>query len=742
MAASKLKHVFISYKSEEYDQASAVRMLLKMEGIPVWMAPESIESGDNYPTAIGKALDGCGCVLLMMSKASQASRWIQKEIEMAIGLSKTVVPLRLDDSPLNFSFRFMIGDCQAEKPERIDRADPNFKKILASVKKAIGWTDEAKKSAKTAAATTKKPDNTLKAPSESTNFIPKGLDKEVVAGEKVVETATLIEKTLNRLWGSKAFVETVGVDVGPSVIRYRLRMIGAVGSRLIKNAETDLLLALKVASVRLEAPIVGTREIGVELPRACREIVMLSELINSPEFTSFEGELPFVVGKNTFGSPVFFDVAKLPHMLVSGATGQGKSAFLQSLIASLMIKKDPDELRLALVDLKCVEFSAYSNAPHMLVKDPITDPYRAIALLKWLQAEMERRYGVFAEVNIRSYKEYDARFGSDPCKKLPYIVLIIDEFADFTLFSKQTREDFENNLIRLLAKSRAAGIHVILATQRLSADVITGTIKANIPSRIAFKTVSALDSRTILDKIGAESLLGRGDALFNPMSYLCPERVQTAFISDDEINEVLDYAKERYVSVFSPAMEEKLTELVDRARAKNDPDSYPKYDDQLKKAVVYAINSGELFCSTLQRSLSIGYNLAARLLDKMADLGFITPYEHGKPYKTLISIAEYEQFFGENFPGYDEIEEKAKKIGFDMTYMAYLKDATKFAIKEGRVSVAALQRKLKVNYTTASDVLDKMEELEFISKYDPQKPYRILVSVRGYEQFFGEPFES
>lgn len=740
--ASRLKHVFISYKSEEYDQASAARMILKMEGIPVWMAPESIESGDNYPTAIGKALDECGCVLFMMSKASQNSRWIQKEIEMAIGLSKVVVPLRLDDSPLNYSFRFMLGDCQAEKPESLTPTDPNFKKILASIKKAIGWTEAVKKTAKPKSTTAKKNQNGLKAPDARTNFIPKDLDSEVVNGEKIVETATLIEKTLNRLWGSKAFVETVGVDVGPCVLRYRLRMIGAVGSRLANAAESELLIALRVDSVRVEFPIIGTKEIGVEIPRRNREVVRLLDLVRTPEFKNFEGELPFIVGKDSFGTPVFYDVAKLPHLLVAGATGQGKSAFLRAMLTSLMIKKNPDELRIALVDVKGVEFTSFTDAPHNLLQKPITTPDRAVALLKWLQTEMERRYTVFSEVGLRSCLRYNEQFGSDPSKKMPYIVVVFDEFADFTIFSKQLRDDFENNLVRLLAKSRAAGIYIILSTQRPNAEVITGTIKANIPSRLALKTVSAVDSRIILDQPGAESLLGHGDALFNPMTYLGPMRVQTAYVSDRETSDFLLETKERFVSDFSPSIEQFIVDAVDRARAKNDPDAYPKYDEQLKRAVALAIREGKLNCSVLQRKNSIGYSLATRLLDKMAELGFITPYEHGKPYETLISIADYEQFFGEEFPSGNEIDGEAEKIGFDSTYMAYLKDATKFAIKTGRVSVTALQRKLRVEYSTASDVLDKMEELEFISKYDPKMPYSIRISIRGYEEFFHEPFDN
>lgn len=439
----------------------------------------------------------------------------------------------------------------------------------------------------------------------------------------IKDKARRIEECLDS-FGIKSKV--VQINIGPSVTCFELKPQRGVKVSKILNLSDDLSLALATSDIRIEAPIPGKSHVGIEVPNSQKEVVGLKEMIASEEFMKSTKELPFVLGKSISGLPKVSAIEKMPHLLVSGATGSGKSVCINTIIMSILYKHSPDEVKLLLIDPKIVELSIYNGIPH-LIMPVITDPKKASSSLFWAIREMERRYKLFEENHVRDISSYrDLSEIDENIEKLPYVVIIIDELSDLMMTAASEVEDY---ITRLAQKSRACGIHLIIATQRPTVDVITGTIKANIPSRIAFAVTSQIDSRTILDMSGAETLLGKGDMLFSPSDAMKPMRIQGAFVSDSEVLRVVNYIKqtreEEYDKKAMETVEEK-TKIVE-----NDDE-----DELIDEAIEIIINENTASVSLLQRKLKVGYARAGRIIDQLEARGVIGGYEGSKPRKILV----------------------------------------------------------------------------------------------------------
>lgn len=439
----------------------------------------------------------------------------------------------------------------------------------------------------------------------------------------IKDKARKIEECLDS-FGIKSKV--VQINIGPSVTCFELKPQRGVKVSKILNLSDDLSLALATSDIRIEAPIPGKSHVGIEVPNSQKEVVGLKEMIASEEFMKSTKELPFVLGKSISGLPKVSAIEKMPHLLVSGATGSGKSVCINTIIMSILYKHSPDEVKLLLIDPKIVELSIYNGIPH-LIMPVITDPKKASSSLFWAIREMERRYKLFEENHVRDISSYrDLSEIDENIEKLPYVVIIIDELSDLMMTAASEVEDY---ITRLAQKSRACGIHLIIATQRPTVDVITGTIKANIPSRIAFAVTSQIDSRTILDMSGAETLLGKGDMLFSPSDAMKPMRIQGAFVSDSEVLRVVNYIKqtreEEYDKKAMETVEEK-TKIVE-----NDDE-----DELIDEAIEIIINENTASVSLLQRKLKVGYARAGRIIDQLEARGVIGGYEGSKPRKVLV----------------------------------------------------------------------------------------------------------
>lgn len=439
----------------------------------------------------------------------------------------------------------------------------------------------------------------------------------------IKDKARRIEECLDS-FGIKSKV--VQINIGPSVTCFELKPQRGVKVSKILNLSDDLSLALATSDIRIEAPIPGKSHVGIEVPNSQKEVVGLKEMIASEEFMKSTKELPFVLGKSISGLPKVSAIEKMPHLLVSGATGSGKSVCINTIIMSILYKHSPDEVKLLLIDPKIVELSIYNGIPH-LIMPVITDPKKASSSLFWAIREMERRYKLFEENHVRDISSYrDLSEIDENIEKIPYVVIIIDELSDLMMTAASEVEDY---ITRLAQKSRACGIHLIIATQRPTVDVITGTIKANIPSRIAFAVTSQIDSRTILDMSGAETLLGKGDMLFSPSDAMKPMRIQGAFVSDSEVLRVVNYIKqtreEEYDKKAMETVEEK-TKIVE-----NDDE-----DELIDEAIEIIINENTASVSLLQRKLKVGYARAGRIIDQLEARGVIGGYEGSKPRKVLV----------------------------------------------------------------------------------------------------------
>ncbi|MDO4742531.1 MAG: DNA translocase FtsK 4TM domain-containing protein [bacterium] len=450
-------------------------------------------------------------------------------------------------------------------------------------------------------------------------------------------TATKLVDTL-RSFG----VETRIIDIsrGPAVTRYELQPSAGVKISKITNLADDIALNLATAGVRIEAPIPNKPAVGIEVPNKKVSMVSVREVIESSTFTNSKSKLSVAIGKDIAGEIMVTDIAKMPHGLIAGATGSGKSVCINSILISLLYKATPDEVKLLLIDPKVVELGVYNGIPHLLVP-VVTDPRKASGALGWAVTEMEKRYKMFDEIHVKNLEGYNkvAQTRED-IVKMPQIVIVIDELADLMMSAPNEVED---NICRIAQKARAAGMHLIIATQRPSVDVVTGLIKANIPSRVAFAVSSQVDSRTIIDMGGAEKLLGRGDMLFFPSGSIKPQRVQGCFVSDDEIERVLEYIKDDKTTEYDEdvMMEIERQAAKEKAAKSGLSEDLPSDDDpMLMDAIQCVVDAGQASTSLLQRRLKLGYARAARIVDQMEERGIVGPYEGSKPRQVLISKAQ------------------------------------------------------------------------------------------------------
>ena len=452
-------------------------------------------------------------------------------------------------------------------------------------------------------------------------------------------------------------VETRIVDIsrGPTVTRYELQPSAGVKISKITNLADDIALNLATAGVRIEAPIPNKAAVGIEVPNKASAVVEIRGILESPEFTSSKSKLTVALGRDIGGNAVITDIAKMPHGLIAGATGSGKSVCINSLIISLLYKATPDEVKLLMIDPKVVELGVYNGIPHLLVP-VVTDPRKASGALGWAVSEMEKRYKMFADRGVRDLAGYNRlveNLGDPEVLKMPHIVIIIDELADLMMTAPNEVEDSIN---RIAAKARAAGMHLIIATQRPSVDVVTGVIKANIPTRIAFAVSSQIDSRTILDSAGAEKLLGRGDMLFSPVGSTKPRRIQGCFVSDDEVEAVVEYIKGDHKADYDDdvMVEIERQAAVEKKQKTGLAEDGPDEDPMLTDAIRVVVESGQASTSLLQRKLKLGYARAARIVDEMEQRGVVGPYEGSKPRKVLITK---EQLMEREAAGADETAE-------------------------------------------------------------------------------------
>ncbi|RDY26853.1 DNA translocase FtsK [Romboutsia weinsteinii] len=448
--------------------------------------------------------------------------------------------------------------------------------------------------------------------------------------KRVLKNASLLEKTLSD-FGVEAKVNQV--TVGPTITRYEIQPSPGVKVSKIVNLTDDIALSLAAKSIRIEAPIPGKSAIGIEVPNEEPQMVTVREVLESEEFKKFESPLAMALGKDVAGKPIIGDIGKMPHLLIAGSTGSGKSVCVNTLISSILYKANPDEVKLLLIDPKVVELANYNDIPHLLIP-VVTDPKKAANALNWAVVEMNRRYKLFAETQVKDITSYNEKSE----EKLPKIVIIIDELADLMMVSANDIEDY---ICRLAQMARAAGMHLIVATQRPSVDVITGVIKANIPSRIAFAVSSQTDSRTILDMGGAEKLLGKGDMLFYPLGAAKPVRLQGAFISENESERVIEFVKNQVKDEVK--YEESIMETIAKTAITKTSDE----DDLLSEAIEFIVESGQGSSSMLQRKFKIGFNRAARLIDSMEERGIVGPSEGSKPRKVLISKQDLQNLEGE-----------------------------------------------------------------------------------------------
>ena len=520
-------------------------------------------------------------------------------------------------------------------PAEIPLGDPDTDALLASLSSMYGA-----------------PAQTPETPEEPKYIFPPVtlLKKDTSAQSEDVadELETNAAKLVDILRSFNVKTKIVNVSRGPTITRYELQPEAGTRVRSVANLVDDIALGLAADGVRIEAPIPGKSAIGIEVPNRSVSTVYIRDLIESEAFRSAKSRLTTCLGMDVAGAPIFLDAAKMPHLLICGATGMGKSVCINALIVSMLYKATPDEVKLILIDPKKVELNIYSGIPHLLVP-VVSDPKKAAGALHWAVTEMERRFELIEDVGMRDIKGYNEITKNDPDREyLPQIVIIIDELADLMMTAP---DDVEESICRLAQKARAAGMHLIIGTQRPSVDVITGLIKANIPSRIAFRVSSQMDSRVVLDAVGAEKLIGRGDMLYAPVGAPKPQRVQGSFVSEEEIDAIISFIKKNagHAAYSDDVMESIEKEAAmcgqkkGRAPAEGDDfdgDGTPD-DPMLKNAVELAVESGKISTSLIQRRLSLGYGRAAKLIDRMEQLGYVSAPDGQMPRDVLITKEQF-----------------------------------------------------------------------------------------------------
>ena len=469
-------------------------------------------------------------------------------------------------------------------------------------------------------------------------LMTEGTERSLKGGKKAItDNATRLQKTLYN-FGVSAKVENV--SVGPAITRYELKPAEGVRVSKIANLADDIALNLAAESIRIEAPIPGKQAVGIEIPNKETEMVHLRDIIESDKFSKKDSKLSFALGKDVAGEEIVTDIAKMPHVLIAGSTGSGKSVCINTLITSIIYKAKPSEVKLVMVDPKVVELSVYNGIPHLLIP-VVTDPKKAAGALAWAVQEMVNRYGLFAGKGVRDIKGYNEALSAEEVnQKLPQIVIIIDELADLMMVAKN---DVEDAICRLAQMARAAGMHLVIATQRPSVDVITGLIKANIPSRIAFAVSSQVDSRTILDMAGAEKLLGKGDMLFYPTGVSKPTRIQGAFISDKDVEKIVSFIK----SPGEPKYNQDIIESIEKANSTDRELKEDAEDDEtdpfLEEAIETVIETRQASTSFIQRRFKVGYARAGRIIDQMEERGIISGYQGSKPREVLMTKERWQE---------------------------------------------------------------------------------------------------
>ena len=470
-------------------------------------------------------------------------------------------------------------------------------------------------------------------------ILSKPAKKALKGGAKALtDTAAKLQKTLYS-FGVSAKVENV--SVGPAITRYELKPAEGVRVNKIANLADDIALNLAAETIRIEAPIPGKQAVGIEVPNQEKQAVHLREVLESETFLNNNSKLSVALGKDVAGNVQLADIAKMPHVLIAGSTGSGKSVCINTIITSIIYNSKPSEVKMVMVDPKVVELSVYNGIPHLLIP-VVTDPKKAAGALAWAVQEMDNRYNLFAGKGVRDLKGYNKAIENEEGQgKLPQIVIIVDELADLMMVAAK---DVEEAICRLAQKARAAGMHLVIATQRPSVDVITGLIKANVPSRIAFAVSSQIDSRTILDTVGAEKLLGKGDMLFFPSGAPKPVRVQGAFVSDDEVEKIVDFIKQNGTATYS----EDILETIENSN-KSDKELMQEQaeDDEtdpfLNDAIEAVIEQGQASTSFVQRKFKVGYARAGRIIDQMEERGIISGYQGSKPREVLMSKERWEE---------------------------------------------------------------------------------------------------
>ena len=481
------------------------------------------------------------------------------------------------------------------------------------------------------------------------DLLEKGRETAGDSSAELRETASKLQETL-RTFGVN--VTLTDISQGPTVTRYELEPEPGVKVSKIVGLQDDIKLRMAATDIRIEAPIPGKAAVGIEIPNANNATVMFRDLIETDQFINAQSKISFAVGKDLGGQVVVTDIGKMPHMLIAGATGSGKSVCINTLIMSILYKAKPDEVKLIMIDPKVVELSVYNGIPHLMIP-VVTDPKKAAAALNWGVNEMTDRYNRFADLGVRDLKGYNKKVETlidkdssdedkEKYKKMPQIVIIVDELADLMMVAPG---DVEDSICRLAQLARAAGIHLIIATQRPSVDVITGLIKANMPSRVAFSVSSGVDSRTILDMNGAEKLLGKGDMLFYPQGYPKPARIQGAFISDNEVSAVVDFLKNNCEKTedYSDEIEEKIATSMSESST-FDSSSDSDRDELYVLAGKYIIENDKASIGNLQRKFKIGFNRAARIMDQLSEDAVVGESEGTKPRQVLMSMEQFEQF--------------------------------------------------------------------------------------------------
>ena len=480
------------------------------------------------------------------------------------------------------------------------------------------------------------------------DLLKKGVGSKTTDKSELMQTAQKLEEVLASF---NVNAKVNDVSQGPTVTRYEMTPQTGVKVSKILSLADDIKLNLAAADIRIEAPIPGKAAIGIEVPNKEAVSVSLRELLESKEFKNSESKISFAVGKDLAGKTIVADIAKMPHMLIAGATGSGKSVCINTLIMSILYKAKPDEVKMILIDPKVVELSVYNGIPHLLIP-VVTDPKKANASLQWAVREMDDRYRKFAEMGVRDLKGYNEKIKDEvdaegkPMPLMYKLVVIVDELADLMMVAGK---EVEESICRLAQLARAAGIHLIIATQRPSVDVITGLIKANMPSRVAFSVTSGVDSRTILDMVGAEKLLGKGDMLFYPQGYTKPARVQGAFVSDKEVNDVVEFINNNSSESYSnEEIQNAITHISSEKGNKSDSKDGSGFDNSedefFEEAGRLITQSGKSSIGMLQRKFKIGFNRAARIMDALADANVVGPEEGTKPRTILMTPEEFEEY--------------------------------------------------------------------------------------------------